>query len=490
MYRRTQFAAAILVAGLLVACSSSETNPVDPSPRATIPNSLGMSAASVTPTSTAWFYANQLQEIKGWGVYPAAGGNPFWDAPAIQNAIYGLGVTHIRDQIDPALYVSGTTVQNMVLNTALLNQYIAKIQTAKSQGISAYILSVWSPPAAWKTNGSILGTYNGVVGSLQPWAEPYFVAFVTKVMLALQQSSIGLPVAFSIQNEPEQAPTSYGGCSYTVAQWQQVIQDMRGSFDYNGLGSIVLFGPETGQYTTATYLDPVTQSAGYLGGLGYPSLTGYLDHAVGAYALHTYAECSIWQTQQGVAGHPKDMWMTEFGLPVGTTELQWTLDMMSAMAAHLVIIPHNYWFWWLGWSSTTAAPPYGQLLGGTTTPIYSQRFYALQKLFWTVRPGWYVHNLWSSDPDLQAGLGTQNPCTARVNIIGFMNPAGNEAVVEITNVTSNNKQVQIGGLPGTVQTSYRTDASNNMVQQATTNVYKTYSTVSVPANSVVIAIFQ
>jgi O-glycosyl hydrolase len=483
MYRRTQLAAATMVAGLLVACTSTDTDPVAPGSH-TLPR-----FSTVGATSTAWFYANGQQQIKGWGLYPGAGGNPFWDAPAIQNAIYGMGATIIRDQIDPALYVSGSTLSNMVLNTTLLNQYIAKIQVAKSKGISGYILSVWSPPALWKTNGSILGEVGTNVGYLQTWAEPYFVAFLTKVLLQLKASSIGLPIALSIQNEPAHiAP--YGGCEYGVVQWQRVIQEVRGSLDYAGLGGVTLFGPETGQYTTATYMDPVSQTPGYFGGLGYPNLTGYLDHAVGAYAFHTYAECSIWQTQQAVAAHPKDMWMTEFGNPIGTTELQWTLDMMSAMAAHLVIIQHNYWFWWLGWSPSTTAPPFGQLLGGTTTPIYSKRFYALQKLFWTVRPGWFVHNLYSSDPDLQAGLGTQNPCTARVNIIGFTNPTGSQAVVEITNVTSNNKQVQIGGLPGSVQTSWRTDAWNDMVQQQTTNVYKGYSTVSVPANSVVIANFQ
>jgi hypothetical protein len=277
---------------------------------------------------------------------------------------------------------------------------------------------------------------------------------------------------------------------YGVAQWQRVIQAVRGSFDSNGLGNVLLFGPETGQYTPAIYSNYITNTPGYFGGPGYPQLTGYLDHAVGAYAFHTYAECSLGQTQQAVAAHPKDMWMTEYGNPVGTNDLQWTLDMMSAMAAHLVIVPHNYWFWWMGWTQTSGAPPFGQLLGGTTTPIYSRRFYTLQKLFWTVRPGWHVHSMWTSDPDLQTGWGSQNQCTARVNMIGFASPDGRTAVVEITNTTNRNKQIQVGGLPGGTQRSWRTDWWNNMAQQQTTNVYRGYSTISVPANSVVIAVTQ
>jgi O-glycosyl hydrolase len=482
VYRRTQYATAALAAVLAVACTSSETDPVTPK------NST-IARFDVSHTATATFIWPALQEVKGWGVYPSGGSNPFWNAPSIQTAVYNLGATHIRDQVDPALYVSGSTLSNMVLNTSLLNQYIAKIAYAKAHGATAYILAVWTPPALWKTNHSILGSYNGVTGYLQPWAEGYMVAFLTKVMLALKSSSIGLPVALSVQNEPAHlAP--YAGCEYTPAQWQKLIMDTRGSFDYAGLTSIVLMGPETGQYTPATYYDYTTDSPGYFGGLGYPSLSGYLDHAVGAYSFHTYAECSIWQTQNAIAAHPKDMWMTEFGNPLGSTELQWTLDMMSAMAAHLVIIPHNYWFWWEAWAPTSGAPPFGQLLGGTTTPIYSTRYYTLQKLFQTVRPGWHVNRLTTTDPSLQVGLGTQDPCTARVNLIGFSNPGGTEAVVEIVNTTSSSKQIQVSYLPGTTQTTYYSDATHNMAWLQSSNVYKQYSTILSPANSVVISIMK
>ena len=479
MYRRKQFATAAIVAALVVACTSSETDPVAPS------RDTGARFSTVTPTATAQFIWPRMQQIKGWGVYPASGANPFWNAPSVESAVYRLGVTLIRDQLDPALYVSGTKLSDIVLNQSVLNQYIAKIAYAKAHGVQNYVLAVWSPPAAWKTNGSILGLSNGHQGWLQPWAEPYLVAFITKVMLALKSSQIGLPVAFSVQNEPSHV-APYAGCQYSPAQWQQLIQDVRGSFDYAGL-NITLMGPETGEYTQAVYYNYLTGAPGYFGGLGYPQLTGYLDHAVGAYSFHTYAECSIWQTQQAVVAHPKDMWMTEYGNPAGSTEIEWTLDMMSALAAHLIIVPHNYWFWWMAWTHTSGPPPFGQLLGGQTTPIYSRRFWALHTLFWTVRPGWYVNRLTTNDASLQTGWGSQNQCTARVNLMGFSSPDGRQAVVMVVNTTSQNKQIQVANLPGTSQTSYRTDAWNDAVQQQATNVYRGFSTISVPANSIVIA---
>jgi len=481
VYRRTQLVVATIVAALVVACTSSETDPVAPSHGTT-------ARFNITPTATAWYDASDRQPIKGWGVYPAGGANPFWGAAPVQDAIYRLGVTHVREAIDPALYVSGTSEWTIQLNTALLNQYIAKIAYAKAHGATSYVLAVWSPPAIWKTNHSLLGSYNGQTGYLQTWAEPAFVAFVTKVVATLKSSSIGLPVAVSIQNEPAHlAP--YNGCEYPPDQWQRVMEATRSSFNYWGLGSVVLFGPETGQYTPALFSNYITRAPGYFGGIGYPTLTGYFDQAVGAYSFHAYAECSLALTQQAVALHPKDMWMTEYGNPNGSNELQWTLDMMSAMAAHLIIVPNNYWFWWMGWSPTTGAPPSGQLLGGKNTPIYSKRYYTLQKLFTTVRPWWRVHALTTNDPDLQTGWGTQDQCLARVNLMGFSSPDGKTVVIEIVNTSSSNKQLQIGGLPAafSVQTSWRTDYWSDMVEQHATNVYHGFSTISAPANSVVIA---
>jgi hypothetical protein len=87
-------------------------------------------------------------------------------------------------------------------------------------------------------------------------------------------------------------------------------------------------------------------------------------------------------------------------------------------------------------------------------------------------------------------LGTQNPCTARVNLIGFSNPGGTEAVVEIVNTTSSSKQIQVSNLPGTTQTTYYSDASHDMSWLQSSNVYKQYSTILSPPNSVVISIMK
>jgi len=481
------FAAMGAVAFALAACADGDHDPT--SPLTTHARVGTVSAASVTPTATAAFTSKPSQVIKGWGVYPGGGDNPFWEKPLVQNAVYGMGATIIRDRLDDGLYVSGTNMANMVINTSLLAAYVAKWQAARAAGVTGYILSVWSPPASMKTNGSNLGIYNGIDGTLIPSSEPAFVAFLTTVMESLDKSAVGAPIALSIQNEPE-AVVGYGGSTLTPAMWQKVIMDTRGALDYVGLRDITLFGPENGQYTMAIYADYLIDSPGYLGGPDYPALTGLLDHAVGAYAFHTYAECSLGATQAAIQAHPKEAWMTEYSLPLGTTELAWTLDMMSAMAAHVVIIPFSYWFWWNGYASSTAAPDNQTLVGGESTPILSKRYLALKKLWTTVRPGWHVQAMTTTDPDLEVGAGSQDQCTARVHLMSYVNATGDSTVVQIVNVTTSNKQIQVAGLKGTAQHSFRTDASNDMVQQPSSNIYKGYSTISVPANSVVLAILN
>ena len=79
-----------------------------------------------------------------------------------------------------------------------------------------FMANPWSPPAWMKTNGSMLGTANGVTGTLNsadygPLAQ-YFVKFIQ----AYQAQ--GIPIsAVTPQNEPEYAPSSYSGMSWSAS---------------------------------------------------------------------------------------------------------------------------------------------------------------------------------------------------------------------------------------------------------------------------------
>ena len=442
-------------------------------------------------TASAAVSSSAAQTIKGWGLYPA-GGSGLYSRPAQQTAVYGTGATFVRVQIDPALYTGGTTVSTITLSQQTLTVLEQQLQEAEAHGISAYIMSVWSPPASMKTNGSTLGETGGTnVGYLSTGSEAAFEAYLTKVLLTLQAQGLPLPQAISIQNEPDHLATTYAGTLYPVAQWQRVIEGTRASFDANGLAAVTLFGPESGTYGAAIYSNYVTDTPGYLGGPGYPAMAdATMNHAVGAYAFHAYGECDLTQMAAGMAAYPRDAWITEFSEPNGTTELQWTIDMTRALEAHLVILPNNYWAWWNGWASGTTSPNNQSLLSGDATPIYSKRYWVLKQLWTTVRPGWVVHHMTTTDPVLQVGAGSQDPCAARVDLMAFTSPAGSEMAVLLTNSTTTNKAINVTGLPGTTVTIHRTDASSDMVAEPTVTITGGSAVIPLPANSVVIAVAQ
>jgi hypothetical protein len=230
--------AAGIIAGMTTG-SATVSATVNGLTAATVVNVVTAATATATLTQTA-------QPIKGWGLYPA-GGSALYSRPTIRNAIYASGLTFIRVQLDPAIYQSGSTLSDLSINAGTLLVLEQVLQEAQAQGVNHYIASIWSPPAAMKTNHSTLGTSGGQVGQLNTSDEGAFVAYVTKALLTLRNDGLPLPEALSIQNEPDFA-APYAGCVYPVAQWTRVIEAMRASFDANGLQTVALFGPETGTY--------------------------------------------------------------------------------------------------------------------------------------------------------------------------------------------------------------------------------------------------
>ena len=478
-------ATVLAIAMTMTACTSADDSPTSPIARSAL---AGLTTNTLATTSSATISTTNAQVIKGWGVYPAGGTGAFWNKAAIENAVYAVGATFIRERVDPLLYKSGTTIANTVLDTALLSGYVAKLQSARSHGVSTFVMSVWTPPASMKTNNSQSGVSNGVVGYLRTDHEDAFVAYLTKVMLTFKARGVA-PVALSIQNEPEHTAT-FDGTLYSVAQWQRVISKVRGAFDYNGLTGITLFGPETGTYGGAIWSNYVTDTPGFFGGPTFPQLTGYLDHAVGAYNFHMYGQCNLWQMQSAMKAHPKDAWLTEFSEINSNSELTKTLDMAGAIGAAVVILPFNYWAWWNGYASSSGAPDGQTLVGGTSSPIYSKRYWALKKLYTTVRPGWHVRSLTATDPDLHVGIGTQDLCAARIDLTAFVSADSKTTAVMMVNTTTTNKTVTVHGLTGTAVTPYRTDASVDMQAQAAIKVASGAAAIPLPANSLVLAIAQ
>src|SRR5260370_11432071 len=115
------------------------------------------------------------------------------------------------------------------LNNFSINHDLAYIIPILQQAHSLnpnlkFMANPWSPPAWMKTNGSMLGVYNGATGTLissdyGPLAQ-YFVKFIQ----AYQAQ--GIPIyAITPQNEPLYVPTTYPGMSWAAGDENNFIKN-------------------------------------------------------------------------------------------------------------------------------------------------------------------------------------------------------------------------------------------------------------------------
>lgn len=441
--------------------------------------------------STATINGTGLQTVKGWGAFPSffrtdesptGHASDIFDKPLIQDAIYEIGLTYIRVELRTKLYVSGTQLNDIVLNSAAVDDLVRQLQIARDNGVTDYITACWSPPAVWKDNNSVNG------GHLIAANAPYFVNFYIKVLQTLNARGVGLPVAISMQNEPDIA-TFYDSCIYTdssagYALWRQLVVDMRAALNANSMTGVKIFGPEC----TSTDND-----INLLGGGSFGALANFpgLDNALGAYASHTYGE-GVWLgMRSGMAAHPKDGWITEWSIydnRFGTTETGWLIGTMQHLASNFVDLPFNYWTWWAEWNSASA-PQSTTLLAGSQNPVYSKRYWVLQRLWNTVRPGWVVHALTCDD----ASFITRNNADVLyhdtlVDLVSFWKPSGNASVTLLVNKNTTTTSMTVNGLVGARYAAYRSDASSDMVNFASGNVSGGSATLSLNPSSVTLLI--
>ena len=425
------------------------------------------------------------QTFKGWGSFPSyfrtdwspTHASDMFDKPEIQNAVYNMGITHIRVDIEPRLYVSGSTLSDMTLSAPALGDLVTQIQIAQSHGVTQYITSCWSPPAVWKTNGSIDG------GSLVAADEASFIAYYVKVLQALQAAGVGLPVAISVQNEPDLS-TSYDSCVYTYAAWRQLVEDMRTALDANGLTSVLINGPE------CTNTDDDIAFLGSSPNFGMMTVAAFAA-ALGNYASHTYGEHIFLGMRGGERSYPRDSWITEwsiaYGSSYGGTETGWTWGTMAHLASNLIDIPNNYWTWWVAWGGVSGTPSGTNLLTGGLTPTYSKRYYALQRLWTTVRPGWTVHSMTTNDTNFTV-VNTANPSGQEVlvDLIGFTDPTGTSGAAMLINQTASPITMTVNHLTGTAYTAFQTDATHDMADVADGAVSGGTATITLSPTSVTI----
>jgi len=366
------------------------------------------------------------QTIRGFGTSTAW--QPVLNSTQANN-LFGVGTgqvgfTILRSRIDPSSTTGGS-------NWATERSNAQQAQSINSQVI--VFATPWTPPAVWKTNGSVDD------GSLITSDYDNFANYLNAFIAYEKAGGVNL-YAISVQNEPDFLP-DYESCGYSGAQMDAFIAQEGGKINTK------LMMPESDTFN-ANESDPTLNDSN---AVGYVSIVGG----------HTYGTAPFYYTNAKNKG--KDVWMTETTYtPAAGSSAQPTIsDAIAAAKLYhqsMAVAQYNaYVYWWTP-----------LLLNGNSPNYYA---YALGQYSKFVRPGYVM-------------TGANNNPTSGVYVTSYK---GNNNYV-IVAVNSNSSATSISfPMTGTTLTSvtpYQTSASNQLAELSTVNVSNDSFTYSLPGQSI------
>jgi len=429
------------------------------------------------PAYDATVLPDAYQTVKGWGIFPGSSSQGF-DFPhkyAAQKAIFQeLGITMFRQELRGT---SGDADGNLV--TSEIDNIVANIKAGVDNGITSYTLHVWSPPAGMKSNNNISGkNADGTPATLLPEKEEAFAQYIVKALDYIQSKGLPVPVAFSLQNEPD-AVVDYQGAYYGLEQYKRVTILLRHTLDASGYSNVLLLAPETGSYNSAKY---------YFGN-DFSELVADDDfaNAVGAFTSHSYTRktdpsSQVQEYLNNTSKFPqKDKWMTEFSTAIqlqSPTQIDRAIDAMQVFSSDLAWVGNNYWFWWLGWDSRYSINDAVQETliegDGIHTAVKGKLYEALSAVFHHVPVGSVVKRLSTTDSSAANALAHQS------DMVAFRN--GESTVALLINTSAEDKLYNLNGLTGSSAKVYSIAQSD--VQQTKNVIGGTLAKVLIPARSI------
>ena len=339
-------------------------------------------ATAPTLTATVRVTAGQrYQRISGFGASSAWNSTGPSDTQADQffSADSGAGLSLLRIRIAP----DGATVE------------MPWVRQARDRGARIWA-APWSPPGAWKTNGS---DTNG--GKLKP---EYYQAWADRLAdFARSMSSSGTPLEYlSAQNEPGWVAT-WETCEWTPTELLTFVRDYLGpAVTARGLTTPIL-APETNDWIKfPQYADPL---------LADPLATSYL----GVLAMHHYGGSPYAYTTAAAKG--KELWETEMSANVKGNGMDSALSMVRSIHNHLTVASVNAWhYWWL--TNSNAAEADALVQAGVVT----KRLWVMGNYSRFVRPGSY-----------RVGATVEGAAAPNLLVTAFRNEAANRLIVVVAN---------------------------------------------------------
>ncbi len=476
-----------------------------------------------------------LQEIKGWGVFGGYHRQSDWspdfglvaredvpdsvDKNNILDALWkDLGVTIGRVDLAPTYYDPKASDK---VNKFKITDLVKHLQAAKERGVSEYKVVVWSPPASMKeparTDGSFwrrvgdgtnkVAWYAGIEKdaafekaktSLREDKEAEFVEYYANAVKYLTTQGLPAPVAVSLQNEPRWSP-EYDACLYSPAQYHRVAIALRAALNKEGLTTVKLIGPEHNDYGDGTHGNPIFykgwSALGKVNGKPNP-----LAAALAGVASHSYdlSKGDKWDKKAYLGEYSSslnrlhsefpewDFWATEHSIDFENDmdEMELTMTAIRQFNREIATLPHNYWFWWQGYSPTDPPNHLQALLTGTDSDLKKSKLYHIFSKLWNAAPpGSLVRKVTSDHPEIIANDAFE------IDTVAFERPDGT-VVFLVCNPTSSALTTTLSGMSGSTAKVFQTTAEKDMVPQADLVTTDGRASYEFPAGSIVLFVCE
>jgi len=387
---------------------------------------VGMAPINGTATIN---YTNTQQRIDGFGASSAwmSGSLSTSVADLLFSTNNGAGLSLLRTHIAP----DGTSWETSIA------------QQAQARGARIWS-TPWSPPIAYKDNGSVIGghfvssaaNYQGYAAQLAN-----YVASMTNIY------GISL-YAVSVQNEPDYSAT-WESCLWTAQQIHEFVPYLATALSNNNVASTRIMIAEDMNWkwdlAATTMNDTVT------------------SNLVGVLAAHNYGSSAAPVTQFGTPC-PKTLWETEhyFGnddsIANGVTVAQEIHSFMTVANANA------YHYWWLTGSGT------GSIADNTANP--AKRLFTMGNYSRFVRPGYYR-------------IGVTNNAFTSISAYKDTN-SGRFAIVAINPAFTTVTQVfNLASFTATSVTPWITSSNLSLASQSAIGVVNSSFSYALPAMSVV-----
>lgn len=387
--------------------------------------------------------ADARQEIRGWGFTPAPidwdGNSMLRDTSILVRVFKDSGVNMARVLIgDLNMYdVVALKPRFNSVDSYILPQIVA-LQKA---GIDKYVLSLMSAPVFTKAYNAPHAYIEMDPNYLREECGDLVAGFLVDVVRRLREHNVPMPVAISIQSQPNGATFDYGcppatahGTFYTPEQWMTVARKTRQLLDGAGLGGVGIIGPES--FGLGWGLAPACQEMNEaLERRTKPAFTGVAFNLPGDFRTQEYAA----QIRM-IERHFEERWMLTPYLVNSGNDRQLLLESFVAVQRDLLELGVTHWFWRFGftWERGAESLTYGR--AGTETPVF-----AALKILWHTAP---------AGSKISALTATGNT-VANLRTIGFRN--GSETTVVAINLDGYPHKVRFLGIPQSSGVAHRFD---------------------------------